>query len=188
MNNQYNKPKLTAIQLVSMMSKEKGITFKHMTRAQAVIFLEERNNFFRLASYRKNYDKQQSGAYVNKHYINLDFAYLVELSTLDMYLRNIIMQMCIDVEHCLKVNLLTDLSKNSSENGYSLVNEFLNAKSNNYIVKSVIKKSNSKYSGDLICKYFTYQYTPKNDSSNPNAYVFDCPAWVLVDTISFGDF
>ena len=45
-------------------------------------------------------------------YISLDFAYLKELSTLDMYLREIILKMTIDIEHFLKVKMLNDLQKN----------------------------------------------------------------------------
>lgn len=44
----------------------------------------------KLASYRANYDKRKS----NGEYINLDFAYLRELSTIDMHLRYLICRCC----------------------------------------------------------------------------------------------
>ena len=47
-------------------------------------------------------------------YINLDFAYLQELSTLDMHLRKTILSMALNIEHALKTQLLLDLSQNDS--------------------------------------------------------------------------
>ncbi|MEE1101868.1 MAG: Abi family protein [Agathobacter sp.] len=58
-------------------------------------------------------------------YYNLDFAYIVELSKLDMYLRKIILELCLDVEHYLKVRLMNDLTNNNSEDGYNIVELFL---------------------------------------------------------------
>ena len=43
-------------------------------------------------------------------YVNLDFAYLVELSTLDMYFRRLIVGMCLDIEHVLKTRLMRDIT------------------------------------------------------------------------------
>ena len=84
------------------MKKEKGITFNYVSEENAIEFLKRKNNYYRLAAYRKNYDKRLNGE--NKGtYINLDFAYLVDLSIIDMHLRNMIIQMCLDIEHDLKV-------------------------------------------------------------------------------------
>ena len=61
-------------------------------------FLRYNNYYFKLKSYAKNYPINPK----NGKYVNLEFAYLVELSKLDMYLRKIILGMCLDVEHILK--------------------------------------------------------------------------------------
>ena len=60
-----------------------------------------------MKSYAKNYPINPK----NGKYVNLEFAYLVELSKLDMYLRKIILGMCLDVEHILKTRMLYDLSE-----------------------------------------------------------------------------
>lgn len=55
----------------------------------------------------------------------MDFAYLQELSTLDMYLREIVLNFTLDIEHFLKVHLLKNISDNKDEDGYAIVEEFL---------------------------------------------------------------
>jgi len=118
------KPMMTSQELVDKMKNEKGIKFEYMSEEDAIIFLSERNNYFRIASYRKNYDKHISGVNIGK-YIDLDFAYLSELATIDMHLRLLVIKMCLDIEHCLKVKLLSAITANSAEDGYDIVKVFL---------------------------------------------------------------
>lgn len=87
------KPMMTSQELIDKMKNEKGIKFEYMSEEDAIIFLSERNNYFRIASYRKNYDKHISGVNIGK-YIDLDFAYLSELATIDMHLRLLVIKMC----------------------------------------------------------------------------------------------
>lgn len=82
-----------------------------MSETEAAEYLSKRNNYMRTASYRKNYAKHETGTQVGK-YINLDFAYLAELSNIDFYLREHLLKMCIDIEHALKVALLTEIEQN----------------------------------------------------------------------------
>ena len=76
----------TSDELISHM-KIKGIKFDIVKEEEAKIFLQNNNYYMKLASYRANYDKRKS----NGEYINLDFAYLRELSTIDMHLRYLIL-------------------------------------------------------------------------------------------------
>lgn len=54
------KPKFTPNELVSKL-KSKGVSFYNVSDEEAAEHLKDHNNYFRLASYRKNYDKHDSG-------------------------------------------------------------------------------------------------------------------------------
>lgn len=51
-----SKPMKSAQELVEHM-KSKGITFNIVSPEDAVRYMEDNNNYFRVASYRKNYNK-----------------------------------------------------------------------------------------------------------------------------------
>ena len=141
----------------------------------------------RTASYRKNYQKYLNGPSKGK-YIDLDFAYLQELSTVDMHLRNLVTKMCIDIEHDLKVLLLENLENDSGEDGYDIVDNFLS--NYPYIVGKIEAASSSPFTGNLINKYFTVHrvYNAQKGKTENRITAFDCPAWVLMELLSFGDF
>lgn len=181
-----SKPKLSAEELVSKMKNEKGITFDYMSEDDAINFLKNKNNYYRLAAYRKNYDKRIAGEKKGT-YIGLDFAYLVDLSIIDMRLRRLLFNMCSDVEHDLKVQLLNDITADEDEDGYSIVTAFVD--DNEYLKEEIFKKRFSTYVGDLINKFFTFD-THKN--ANNKDIIDDveirCPIWAFVEIISFGTF
>lgn len=164
MSNRINKPKQTAAQLIAKM-KNKGITFKYITEEEAAEYLTDKNNYLRTAAYRKNYQKHNKGLNIGK-YIDLDFSYLQELSTIDMHFRFLISKMCLDIEHDLKVRMLKDIETNSTTDGYDIVNSFLHQ--NHYIIGKLEATSTSPFTSDLIQKYFTIQkkYNLKKRKSN----------------------
>lgn len=185
--NRTDKPKMTSKALVDKLRDEKGVSFKYETEDNAEKYLAQINNYLRTASYRKNYQKYLNGPSKGK-YIDLDFAYLQELSTVDMHLRNLVTKMCIDIEHDLKVLLLEELENDSGEDGYTIVDNFLI--NNPYIVGKIEAASASPFTGNLINKYFTIQrvHKPQKGKSENKITAFDCPAWVLMELLSFGDF
>ena len=73
--------------------KKKGITFNEVSESDAKDFLQKNNYYMKLAAYRSNYEKCPTGKRAGQ-YKKLDFGYLKELSTIDMYLRYIIIDMC----------------------------------------------------------------------------------------------
>lgn len=167
--------------------KEKGVKFSIMSENDAITYLSKNNNFFKLTSYRKNYLKYTNGENADK-YEDLEFAYLIELARIDVEIRHILLKMCLDIEHFLKVRLInfveSRVNSGTGEDGYKIVLDFLadefnedsnkkaeNSKYRKEKVNKRIKQShNNPYCGDLISKYQT-----------------GMPIWVLVEIITFGD-
>lgn len=158
---------LSTEDLISHM-KSKGIQFNIATEEDAFEYLEHNNYFFKLASYRNNYTKRQRGSLTGQ-YENLEFAYLKELAIIDMHLRYLILQMCLDIEHHIKLLLIKDIADNPLEDGYTLVNNFDASKD---IRRLLLKRSGSSYAGDLINKY---------------GQSLDYPIYAFCEIISFGD-
>ena len=160
------KPMLTSKQLINHM-KSKGIRFSITNEDKAKKFIESRNYYLKLASYRINYNKIKNGKKVGT-YIDLEFAYLQDLARIDMELRYLVIQLCLDIEHAVKVKLLAEIDNNFDEDGYSIVDEFL--KSRPYIREKIMLHRNSEYCRELIEKYQA-------------AF----PIWVFVELLSFSD-
>ncbi len=148
--------------------KQKGIKFNVMDEDAAKEYLINNNYYMKLGSYRFNYQKYSNGN-CKGQYINLEFAYLKELAIIDMHLRYIIVEMCLSIEHFLKLRLLNEIESNISEDGYHLVQQFIAKDKNFNILKKIQVNSSSAYCKDLSNKYFPY-----------------FPAWVFVELISFG--
>ena len=162
------KVKLSIPEQVLYMKENKGIAFDITNEEAAISFLTNNNYYFKIKSYAKNYDKYIKGPNSGK-YINLDFAYLQELSTIDMHLRKFIIKITLDIEHSLKTQLLRDFNDNDKEDGYSLVSEFLRRYP--AAIDNIHKKINTSFCGDLVAKY-------KDNFA----------IWNIVEVLSFGDF
>ena len=103
------KPKLSLDEQIEHL-KDKGILFNIMDESDAKKYLEQNNNYFKLTAYRKNYNKHPDGKNKGK-YINLEFAYLVDMAIIDMRLRYQIVHMALDIEHHAKLQLLRKLDE-----------------------------------------------------------------------------
>lgn len=161
------RPKLTIKEQIEYMRDVKGIKFEIVNEQQAEQFLSTNNYYFKIKAFSKNFSTYKNGSDAGK-YFNLDFAYLQELSTLDMYLREIILSITLDIEHFLKVRLLRDISENEKEDGYAIVEEFLSWQPS--VKEDINKKSKDSYCEDLINKYQRH-----------------FPVWAFVEVLSFGD-
>lgn len=185
-SNAENKPKRSVLELISMLKKDKGVTFDLFDEVAAASYLLKTNNYMRTAAYRKNYDKYPVGCDNKGKYIGLDFAYLAELSTIDMHLRSQLLKMCISVEHALKVQLLEQFEILPEADGYSVVTTFL--LENNYVLDKIALKADTIFIDTLIDKYFKLAY---GEESPGKFKLFiesiDCPIWVLVELIDFGE-
>ena len=162
-----DRPKLTIPQQIAYMRDAKGIKFTIVNEEEAEAFLRESNYYFKLKAFDKNYSVYKSGENKDK-YFNLEFAYLKELSTIDMHLREIIRSMSLDIEHFLKVRLLNDVAEDEEEDGYGIVEEFFAC--NTTVLDDIRNKALNSYCEDLIKKY-----------------VNKFPVWAIVEVLSFGD-
>lgn len=145
--------------------EDKNVQFNIMSKEEAREYLQNNTYYFKLKSYEKSFEYNVS----KNQYINLEFAYLVELSKLDMYLRELIIRISLHTEHFLKVKLMDDLTKNEKEDGYHIVRELFSKHS--FMVDHINQKKYNSACADLIHKY-------ENEWA----------AWNFIEVISFGDF
>lgn len=159
-------PKLTVPEILDYCKNTLGITFNLMDEEKAKTFLEKNNFFFRLKQYCSTCtERTKSGKY-----IGLDFGHLVELSTIDMFLRKILLKMTIDQEHYLKVKLVNDCQNNPNDDGYEVVEKFLECHPK---IKDSLSQINriSGYGENSLEKYV----------SSP-------AVWNFVEMVNFADF
>lgn len=145
--------------------EDKNVQFNIISKEEARKYLQCNTYYFKLKSYEKSFEYNVS----KNQYINLEFAYLVELAKLDMYLRELIIRISLHTEHFLKVKLMDDLTKNEKEDGYHIVRELFSKYP--FMVDHINQKKYNSACADLIHKY-------ENNWA----------AWNLIEVLSFGDF
>ncbi len=156
------KPKLSVVQQVEHL-EEKGVMFNIDTTENAICYLSENNNFFKLTAFRKNYDKNRYGKYVN-----LEFAYLRDLAVIDMRIRKCLLNMCLDIEHNTRVRIIKAIQDRPEEDGYSVVVDFAAEAGNN--ISSIYNNAhNSPYCRNIVDKYRD-----------------EMPIWAFVEIQQFG--
>ena len=163
------KPKLSLDGQIEHL-KEKGVLFNIMDEAEARDYLGQHNNYFKLTAYRKNYDKHPAGENKDK-YINLEFAYLVDIAVIDMQLRYRIVHMALDLEHHTKLQLLRKMDE-YNEDGYQVVQDYIDSldeKQRKIFDSEINRNKGNIYCGDIIAKY-------------EGAF----PIWAFIEIVPFG--
>lgn len=130
--------------------KSKGIQFNIEDESFAKDYLSNNTYYFKLKSYEKLYNQYHSEDNKGK-YINLEFAYLRDLATIDSLLRKKILSMAIDIEHYLKVDLLKDFN-NSPEDGYEIIQKVKELDPEHFN-QEIDSKLNGRACSDLVAKY-----------------------------------
>ncbi len=161
-----NQKKLNVPEVIDYCKNTMGLTFNLMDEERAALFLQKNNYFFRLKQYAEICDTRTK----NGKYTGLDFGHLVELSTIDMFFRKIIFKLTIDFEHYLKVKLVNDCQNNPKDDGFNVVQDFLE---NNPQTKTSMQTTArlASYNGISFEKYV----------ENP-------AVWNFVEMINFFDF
>ncbi|MBA4536492.1 Abi family protein [Bacillus aquiflavi] len=159
------KKKLTFNEMIDHL-ENKGVQFNIINKKEAKTILKHSNYFFKLTAFRKNFDKDELGKY-----INLDFFFLSNLASVDMQLRYVVLQMSLDIEHAIKTKILTDVTNNPKEDGYTLVKDFFTFESSTIDRFMKPLKPKTHYNHGIYKKY------------NENT-----PVWILFEIITFGGF
>lgn len=150
----------------------KGIKFHICSELEAKQYLRHNTYYFKLKVYEKNYSNDNK----EHQYRDLDFAYLRELSKLDMHIRKMVLDMCLDIEHVLKTRLVYDCTINPDTDGFDFVNYYLDE---DY---SRQKKILDRAKGNTASSLLAANYVREDGTLKP------IPVWVIVELLSFGDF
>lgn len=162
-----NKVKTTIEEQIEIL-KSRNVKFNIISEEEAKRFLVEKSYYFKISAYRENFDYRILKN-SNISYKDLDFAYLKELSKIDMYLRYMILELTLDIEHYLKRWLINNATTDNNEDGHTIVNNFLS--NNQNINNKLSQHAKSPYCSNLYTKYQG-----------------DFPIWVFAEISTFGDF
>ena len=175
------KPMLHINEMVDYL-KLKNIKFERISEKDAENYLKNNNNYYNLTSYKNNFEKYfVNGIFIDK-YIDLDFSYLKELSIIDHRLRLILFKMIIDIEHYLKIKILNTIESIDEEDGYRIVNRYLeqdfyNVKFPKKVHNSIFKKVGSEYYQKIFSKY----------DLDKDKKLENIPIWEFLEIITFGE-
>lgn len=92
-----------------------GVTISD--KRSAIDFLTKRNYFYKIIQYVKYFPEEID-----------DFNQLIDLSTIDMELRYVILKAALDVEHAIKTFLSRIITNSEEHDGYQIVTDVFNCK------------------------------------------------------------
>ena len=112
------KPKLSFQDLIKKIH-EKGISNGNFSNDDILSYLKERSYYYKISSYRKSYPKRPDGLYSD-----LTFEHLTITANLDLSLREYLLNLCLDIEHATRTKLMSLITEDDTEDGYSIIKEF----------------------------------------------------------------
>ena len=179
-----NKTELRQMMKISEMVpylKLKNIKFEECSEEDAEKYLRENNNYYNVTAYKNNFIKYQFGELQGK-YIDLDFAYLKDLSIIDYRTKTVLFKMIIDIEHYLKIRILNTIEDIPEEDGYNIVNLYMekdqqDEKQPNRVRDSILKKVSNDYYKKIFSKY----------DLDKDKKLENIPVWEFLEIITFGE-
>ena len=127
--------------------KTKNIKFNYINEDEVKNYLMFNNSYYNVLSYEGNFERYYiNGVFVDR-YIDLDFAYLKDMSIIDLRVRFLLLDMILDIEHYLKLRILNMMYAIDQEDGYRVVNLYLEKDYNNEkrLHSSIRKKAFNSY-------------------------------------------
>lgn len=173
---------LTADEQISHMASQ-GVAFGPSDHEAAVRYLEFRNNYFRVRSFRSGFKRTISDR--SKAFADLSFTTLAELSDIDAMVRETFLHLTLDIERAAKMELLRK-AEEAEGDPYALVEDFLDAEAEK---EADAKENGERYNGIDIAKL--------EESRRKDPYVGGLidryseegyPLWAFLELISFGNF
>lgn len=179
-NKSILRPMMSISEMIPYL-KNKYIRFDYCTEEDAKKYLRENNNYFNVTAYKNNFQKYPCGNLIGK-YIDLDFAYLKDLSIIDYRTRIVLFKMIIDIEHYLKIRILNTIENLKDEDGYNIVNLYLEHDYKDKIHpqkvhESIRKKVTNEYYNKIFSKY----------DIDGDEKIENIPIWEFLEIITFGE-
>lgn len=185
-NNAKNLSSLRPMMNISEMVpylKQKNIKFLIISEGDAKTYLKYNNNYYNVTAYKNNFQKYPSpaGKYEGL-YQDLDFAYLKDMAIIDHRIRLLLFKMIIDIEHYLKIKILNTIEEIEDENGYRIVNLYLEKDFNDEkfpkrVHNSIFKKVGNEYYQKIFSKY----------DVDKDKELENIPIWEFLEIITLGE-
>lgn len=162
--------------------KQKNIKFDIFSEEKAEKYLRDNNNYYNVTAYKHNFERYFiDGEFVDK-YIDLDFAYLKDMAIIDHRVRLVLFKIIIDIEHYLKIRILNLIENIDEEDGYRIVNMYLEKDFNDEkfprkLHSSIFKKVGSEYYNKIFSKY----------DIDKDKKLENIPVWEFLEIITFGE-
>lgn len=166
------KPMLSVEEQITHL-EARGVRFDICGKDAAAEYLSKKNNYYKVASYRKLFPIRKGGTH-DGEYADLDFAHLKDLSSIDQLMRYTLLPLTLDVEHFAKVKLLNTMMNRKDEDGYSVVKSYLDSigeSRRNRVERELDVMANDSYRGEMVSKYRG-----------------NMPVWAFIEAVSFGTF
>ena len=158
--------------------KTKNIKFSYISEDEAKNYLMFNNSYYNVLSYEENFMKYQCGE--NKgNYLDLDFAYLKDMSIIDLRVRFLLLDMILDIEHYLKLRILNMMYAIEQEDGYRVVNLYLENDYNNEkrLHSSIRKKAFNSYHKKMF----------SDIDMDDDKKLEDIPIWNFLEIVTMGE-
>jgi DNA-binding transcriptional regulator YhcF (GntR family) len=167
----------------------KGIEISESDESIVQDILLNRTYYFKVTAYRKNFEKD-----INGKYIDLSFVKLADLAKIDMYLRMILSRMIFEFEHSLKTLIISSITNSLTEDGYKIVEDYDMYMQNKFI-DSQRKKGNTKTNEEILSEYTQASEKILDKVKGKFGYDFDfynhhhdkISIWALLEVMTLGN-